>query len=351
MYQQLWHLHFSIGLGNWSLHQDLRHWVNEGLMTFFFLAVGLEIRRELESADSHNRNVILLPVAGAIGGMVVPALLYITFNSSSESFRGWAIPTATDIAFAVGALALLGSRIPKSLKVFLLTLAIVDDIAAIVVIALFYGQGIQVLPIFLLLLLTDTLYVLIRIQKVTMLAVAVVGVGMWIAAKQSGMHPSIIGALIGVLMPISNLVRNRPLGETLEKWAIPFSTLIVIPLFAFANTGIPIHLQVINRITLPIAIGIIAGLVLGKFIGILSAVWLMVKFGHFALPAKSYWSQMLGIGLLAGIGFTVSLFVADLAFAHNQVFVSAAKLSIFGASAISAMLGLLVLRFLPKAKS
>ena len=345
VYDHVWHTNLSIGLGSWSLHMNLRHWINEGLMTFFFLVVGLEIKREIVKGELRKFRTALLPIAAAVGGMVVPALLYMAITAGSGGFRGWAIPMATDIAFAVGLLALLGNKVQSSLKLFLLTLAIVDDIGAIIVIAVFYGTGFNLLmlgAVFGLCLL------LIAIRKTKLLSLplfVVIGVGMWLAINAAGIHASITGAFLGLLAPVYAFTTNKiSLAERLEKLTIPFSTLIVVPLFAFANTGVVLSLQGFSGSAPSVAAGVAVGLIVGKVLGITGASYLMIRFGFAKLPIKTTWTQMIGVGLLAGIGFTVSIFVTELAFGENSQLVDAAKLSIFGASAVSGLLGLYILR-------
>ena len=345
LYDHVWHTNLSIGLGSWSLNMNLRHWINEGLMTFFFLVVGLEIKREIVKGELREFRTALLPIAAAVGGMVVPALLYMAFTAGSGGFRGWAIPMATDIAFAVGLLALLGSKVQSSLKLFLLTLAIVDDIGAIIVIAIFYGTGFNLLMLG---AVVGLCLVLLAIRKTKVLSLplfVVIGVGMWLAMNAAGIHASITGAVLGLVAPVYTLTPNKiSLAERLEKLTIPFSTLIVVPLFAFANTGVVLSLHGFSGSAPSFAAGVAVGLIVGKVLGIAGTTYLMVRFGFAKLPVKTTWTQMIGVGLLAGIGFTVSIFVTELAFGENSQLVDAAKISIFGASAVSGLLGLYILR-------
>ncbi|MEO7364183.1 MAG: Na+/H+ antiporter NhaA [Candidatus Saccharimonadales bacterium] len=344
-YERLWHTQLSVGLGQWALQLDLRHWVNEGLMTFFFLVVGLEIKRETVKGELRKLRAAQLPIAAALGGMVVPALIYMAINRGSTGFVGWAIPMATDIAFAVGLLALVGRSIPASLKLFLLTLAIVDDIGAIIVIALFYGGGFSPLLFGLAVLLVMLLASLRKTKLLNAPVFAAIGVGLWLSLNAAGIHPSIAGAILGFLAPVSVAGKHyRPLLERLERHTIPFSTLLVVPLFAFANTGVRLGNASFTDTTMRVGWGIAAGLIVGKLIGIVGASWLMIRFTRSRLPRGAVWSQMVGVGLLAGIGFTVSIFVTELAFASNTGLIDTAKLSIFAASALSAVLGLLILK-------
>lgn len=348
-YESLWYTNLSIGLGQWSLSLSLRHWVNDGLMTIFFLVVGLELKRELIMGELHNFKTALLPITAAIGGMATPALIYMVINSGGASFGGWAIPMATDIAIVIGLLALLGSRIPSSVRLFLLTLAIVDDIAAIIVIAVFYSTGINVTILCLVAVVSLATIALQKIKLLPLPIFVMISIFIWLLLNASGVHPSIAGALVGLLAPlgVSSLSR-KSIAERLERFTIPISTLLVVPLFAFANAGITISLGSFRDVsTSPIATGVILGLVLGKFLGVAGMSWLIIKLGFSKLPTNASWSHMIGVALLAGIGFTVSIFVADLAFEQNE-FTTIAKLSIVIASIISALLGLSVLRYATK---
>lgn len=348
-YEALWQTDLSIGLGQWSLSLDLRHWVNDGLMAIFFLVVGLELKRELITGELRRFKTAILPFAAALGGMAVPALIYISLNAGGAGFDGWAIPMATDIAIVIGLLALLGKRIPSSIRLFLLTLAIVDDIAAVIVIALFYGTGINVTTLLLVFALVATTVLLKKKKLLTLPGFIVIGVTLWFLVNASGIHPSIAGALLGLLAPLTVPAKHKKsIAERLERFTIPLSTLIIVPLFAFANAGIVLSFSSLQTESAwPVAAGIILGLVVGKVVGIVGAAWLMVKMGVSALPTNSNWGHIIGVGLLAGIGFTVSIFVTDLSFDQEQL-IAVAKLSIFAASILSGLLGLAVLRFIVK---
>lgn len=353
VYQSFWQTQLGLGIGNWDLSLDLRHWVSQGLMMFFFLVVGLELKRELVRGELKAKRTALLPVAAAIGGMIVPALIYLAFNFGQATASGWAIPTATDIALAIGLLALLGRRIPSSVRIFLLALAIVDDILAVVIIAVFYATGLNFILLGLAAAIALTLWLLAKTKYLNIPIFIIGGVALWLVLQASGIHPSIAGAALGLLAPIVAYGKQRSsLGERVERATIPFSTLVVVPLFALASTGIVLHFgSLTNSSDVPIAAGIILGLVAGKFIGIVGATWLMVKLKFASLPYGARWSHMLGIGALAGIGFTVSLFVTELAFTSDE-FVNTAKLSILIGSLISALIGLALLRLVkPKSQA
>lgn len=346
-YESLWHTELTVGLGNWSLTYDLQHWVNEGLMAIFFLVVGLEIKRELVRGELRHRKTALLPVGAAVGGMVIPALLYVAFAHGTPAAHGWAIPMATDIALAVGILTIVGKRIPSSLKLFLLTLAIVDDIGAIFVIGLFYGNGFDPTSLLLAGLACMSVVVLGKMGWLPVWLYVLLGVALWLALQAGGVHASIAGALLGLATPIA--ARHQPhrgeLAERVERHAIPWSTLVVVPVFVFANTGVALSLSGFSEPgALAMAAGILAGLCVGKVTGILGASWLLTRLGWAELPHGTAWRHIAGVGLVAGIGFTVSIFVTELAFAGNPNLENSAKLSVFAASAVSALAGLWVLR-------
>ncbi|MBL8159076.1 Na+/H+ antiporter NhaA [Candidatus Saccharibacteria bacterium] len=342
LYQSILHLDASAGIGNLVLHKDLRHWINDALMAIFFLVVGLEIKRECLRGELRKLKTAALPFAAAIGGMVVPALIFLSLNTGTEAAGGWAIPMATDIAFAVGVLALLGRRVPASLRLFLLTLAIVDDIGAVLVIALFYSSGIS-LPMLAIAAVASLIILLLgQLGRLNMSLYIAGCVLIWLAINASGVHPSIAGIVMGVIAPLAG--SGPSIAERTERFLIPISTLFVIPLFAFANTGIILSAGNLEHIAaLPLALGIIGGLFIGKVAGITAASWLMVRFGLAHLPNGVNWHHIGGVGLLAGIGFTVSIFITGLAFESDQL-VAVAKLSIVIASVLSGLLGLLVLR-------
>lgn len=345
VYDNLWHADLSVRIGDWTLSKDLRGWVDEGLMALFFLVVGLELKRELVTGELRRFKTAALPFAAAIGGMIVPAVLYTSLNMGTAGAGGWAIPMATDIAFAVAILALVGKGIPSSVRLFLLTLAIVDDIGAVIVIALFYNHGLH--PAFLLYAgFIAVMFAVMQRLRILSMPVFVIGsVMIWLLIDQSGVHASIAGVIIGLLAPLS--ARRKDVGsiaERLEHATIPVSTLIVVPVFAFANTGIILSLKSFNQEGAgTIAVGIILGLVVGKVVGIVGASWLMVRCNLANMPTRANWTHIVGVGLLAGIGFTVSIFVTDLAFTDENL-INVSKMSIFIASALSGILGMLTLR-------
>jgi Na+:H+ antiporter, NhaA family len=343
-YEKLWHIDLSIGLGSRSLSMDLQHWVNEGLMAFFFLVVGLEIKREFIRGELRDAKKAALPIAAALGGMIVPALIYAALNPGPEVIRGWGIPIATDIAFAVGILMLLGDRVPVSLKVFLLTLAIADDIGAIIVIALFYAEIIHYGYLLASVLLLLGLWVFRRYFVGQAAILMILGITLWLTTHFSGIHASIVGVALGLLAPMSGSAKEATVAEKFERTFLPISTFIALPVFAFANAGLVLSAGIFdNSSSGSVMWGIILGLVVGKMVGITGAAWLLVRSGKAKLPSDTNWQHIIGVGFIAGIGFTVSLFITELAFGSNEHLIETAKISIFIASALSALLGSIVL--------
>jgi NhaA family Na+:H+ antiporter len=380
-YDAVWHTQLTLGVGDWSLVEDLQHWVNDGLMALFFLVVGLEIKREVTTGELREPRVAALPAIAALGGMVVPALLYLAINSSGEPARGWGIPMATDIAFALGVLALVGRGLPAALKSFLLALAIVDDIGAILVIAVFYSGSIEVLPLLAAGGLLGLILVLQRLHVRWTVVYVLLGVGVWLATFQSGVHATIAGVALGLATPaipfqrpkavsleahriaddtvddpvppdadahqwlhLAGLTREAvsPLAR-LEHLLHPWSSYVIIPVFALANAGVSITRSTLGEaLTSGVALGVVVGLVVGKTVGVTVFTWLAARTGITRLPEGVGWSQMVGVAALAGIGFTVSLFITSLAF-QTQVVQDAAKVGILAASLLAGLLGAVLL--------
>ncbi len=353
VYESFWHIKASAGLGSWIIEMDLRHWVNELLMAMFFLVVGLEIKRELVHGELREFKKAMLPIGAAFGGMVVPALVYFSLNfNDPEAARGWGIPIATDIAFALAVLTILGKRVPLALKTFLLTLAIADDILAIFIIALFYAEIIHYGFLATSFAIIAAIWIFRRYLADTIPIFLTVATVLWITTHLSGIHASIVGTAIGLLAPMTTTRNRRAISEKLEKGALPLSTFIVLPLFAFANAGVVLSLDAFNHpLSMQVMPGIILGLVYGKFVGITAASWLLVKFGGAELPKGVNWHHVMGVGLIAGIGFTVSIFITELAFGGNPQLVETAKISIFIASALAAVLGVIMLLLARKPES
>lgn len=367
-YEALWHTDLSVGLGRFVLVEDLRHWVNDGLMALFFFVVGLEIKRELVHGDLRDPRVAAIPAIAALGGMVVPALLFLAMTFGGGAAKGWGIPMATDIAFAVGVVALLGSRVPASLKLFLLTFAIVDDIGAIVVIAVFYATDVQ--PVFLA-TAAGLVVVMVGLRRAGVVWLApyvALGVGVWLATHASGVHATIAGVALGLLAParpltpaavarewaqdlsddpgpaeldaMSRLAQTTVSpAERLEHRLHPWTSFVVVPLFALANAGVVIKADSFDApATVGVTAGVVLGLVVGKLVGITAATWLAVRFGLGRRPEGATWAMVVGIAAIGGIGFTVSLFIAELAYEPGAV-QDAAKLGVLGASTVAALLG------------
>jgi Na+:H+ antiporter, NhaA family len=340
-YNELWETSLTIGGGDFSITEDLRHWINDGLMTIFFFVVGLEIKRELVRGELNDPQTAGLPVVAAIGGMVVPAAIYLAFNAGGDGADGWGIPMATDIAFAVGVLALLRDRAPSGLKLFLLTLAIVDDIGAILVIAIFYSDGIALAWMAGAVAIVLAILLMQRLRVGSPFAYILPAIVLWVCLFESGVHATIAGVALGLLTPA------RPFGgrttiEPLEHRLHPISSFVVVPLFALANAGVVVSVAALgDTLASRIGIGIMAGLIVGKLVGITGASLLALRLGLGRLPAGVRTSQIVGAAALAGIGFTVSLFIADLSFTGARL--DDAKIGILVASLAAGALGALAI--------
>jgi NhaA family Na+:H+ antiporter len=374
-YDHFWHTPFAIEVGDWRLEESLQHWVNDGLMTLFFFVVGLEIKYELVHGDLRDPRTAALPIIGAVGGMVVPAALYLAIAGGGPAGDGWGIPMATDIAFAVGVLGVLGRRIPSAARLFLLTLAIVDDIGAIVVIAVFYTADLSLVWLAVALGLL-ALMALLRAARVWALPVYVVlGVATWFAMLESGVHATLAGVAIGLMTPAIALLRPQvasdyaaeslrdhdldaeelhrlrfllgesvPVVERLQALLHPVSSYVVLPVFALANAGVVLGDGALQEaVTSTVALGIGAGLVVGKPLGIVLACYLAVRLGAGRMPTGTTWAQIVGVGAVAGIGFTVSLFIAGLSFPGSEVLTTDAKVGILLASVVAAVVGVVIL--------
>lgn len=371
-YTTLWATDLRVGVGQWELTLDLRHWVNDGLMALFFLVVALEIKRELVEGELRDRRAAALPVAAAFGGMVVPALLYLAVAGGTEASGGWAIPMATDIAIAVGALTLAGSRVPASLKLFLLALAIVDDVGAILVIALVYSRAVEAGWMLAAGMIGALIALLHRANVRSALVHTVCGLGLWLATHEAGLHATLAGVVIGLLAPArphvdamvapedmarvvdlstpaaaletAGLARGQvSLLERLERLLHPWTSLVVVPVFAFANAGIVVSgRELTDALGSSAGLAVVIGLVVGKPAGIVGATWLACRSGLGRLPDGANWAQVAAVGLLGGIGFTVSLFITELALPAGLV--DGAKIGVFTASLIAGAGGIVALR-------
>ena len=331
---------------------DLRHWINDGLMTFFFLLVGLEIKREMVEGELDTWPRRALPLIAAFGGMFVPAVIFMAVNfPHPENWRGWAVPTATDIAFALGVLALVGSRVPGSLKVFLTSLAIIDDLGAILIIAIFYASNLSIAALAVAAVLAATLYWLNRRGETRLLPYVLLGVLLWTAMLLSGIHATLAGVVLAMMIPIDNAGEGRhSLLHGMERALSPWVAFLVLPIFGFANAGVSIDAAGQMSLLSPLGLGIVGGLFLGKQIGILSAVYLAKKARVATLPAGTGWRQIYGVAVLCGIGFTMSLFIGLLAFSDPGT-EAVLKLSVLVGSLLSALAGALILLTVGSTKS
>lgn len=345
-YTWFWKLPLGLDFRGHRVGLELRHWIDDGLMAVFFFVVGLEIKREFVKGELASLRQAALPILAAAGGMIVPAGIYLLFNSTPLTSHGWGIPMATDIAFALGVLALLGKRILPSLRVFLLALAIADDVGAILVIAIFYTEKISLIALGAAVVLAAVLALLARRVNSAALYLAV-GVLLWVAVLKSGVHPTIAGVVLGLLAPLRPATANDSgsMAERFERGFHPWVSFLVLPLFALANAGVALNTgQLRAAFADPVAVGIFLGLVIGKPAGVISFSFLAVRCRVATLAEGLTWRGLAGAGLLAGIGFTVALFISGLAFA-NDAFTDAAKVAILAASVVAGALGYAFLRF------
>ncbi|MCD4668722.1 MAG: Na+/H+ antiporter NhaA [Sulfurimonas sp.] len=391
-YVHFFHTKVDLSVGSWQIEHTIHHWINDGLMAIFFFIIGLEIKREILVGELSNIKVAILPILSAIGGMVLPALIYLSINYGSEGAVGWGIPMATDIAFAISALVLLGNRVSPALVTFLVALAIVDDLGAVLVIAIFYTNQINMLPLGLAGLSFLIMVIFNRVGIHMILPYFIVGLFMWFFMLESGVHATIAGVIAALSIP--SKPRQTPIDFTMsarnqldEFDNYPVATdhmmherqkaillnmkdridsigspaarlehdlhlpvaLIVIPLFALANAGISIDFSSIGEtIITPVSLGIIAGLILGKVLGIFGVAWVAIKLGIAKLPENSTMSQIFGVAFLGGIGFTMSIFVADLAFLGDDTLIFQAKVGILAASLFAGLFGYIWLRVVSK---
>jgi len=388
-YTHFFHTEIDLTVGSWKLSHSLHHWINDGLMAIFFFIIGLEIKREVLVGELSNLKVAILPILAAVGGMIFPAVIYFLMNMGTDAQAGWGIPMATDIAFAISALVLLGKRVPPALVTFLVALAIVDDLGAVLVIAIFYTEQIHFVP---LLLAGGTFLILVAFNRFgirMILPYFVIGLLMWFFMLESGVHATIAGVIAAMAIPSmpkltpsdftrdtrnlldeydnypekSNYILHEQqkailinIQDRIDAIGTPASrlerglhlpvALVVIPLFALANAGISIDFSSIGTTLMePVSLGIMFGLVLGKVLGIFGVAWVAIKLKFAELPKESSMSQIFGVAFLGGIGFTMSIFVADLAFANAPELVFQAKIGILTASLLAGLIGYIWLRF------
>lgn len=344
-YHALWHTPLTIGLGDFTFSQSLHFWINDALMTVFFLVVGMEIRREIHEGALSDPRQAALPMAAALGGVVVPALIYAALNADPAGRQGWAVPTATDIAFAVGVLALLGRSIPGNVRVFLLALAIIDDIVAVLIIAFFYSGGLQYGGFLVAILGILLVFGLQRIGVGSALAYVIPGAVVWSGLLITGAHPTLAGVVLGLVTPVHALAGREPAPpvQRVQASLHPWVTFGVMPLFALANAGVALGSAGGAQPAAPgtglLMAAVAVALVAGKPLGVLLACWLAVRLRLCALPAGMGWGGLLLTGLLAGIGFTMAIFIATLAF-DSAALLDAAKRGVLLASGLAALLGL-----------
>lgn len=395
VYNHIWHnVKMGFSFGDFELKGDLHHWVNDGLMAIFFFVIGLEIKREVMDGELSSFKSAILPIGAAIGGMLVPALVYVAFNyDNPQNIDGWGIPMATDIAFALGLLSLLGNRVHPNLKIFLTALAIADDLGAILVIAFFYTESIDMTEIIYAMIFLGVLFGAnkLGVRKTAFYAIVGLG-GVWLSFIYSGVHATIAGVLVAMAIPSKPKISGKKYFEKLKSLLLgskfstsenmsiisseeahtlsdviqatkeaespsqklehilhPFSAFFILPIFALANAGVRIEGSLMELLFHPISLGIIAGLVLGKFLGISLFTHLIIKMNITSLPKGMGFRQVYGASLLAGIGFTMSIFISDLAFSDNES-IQIAKVGVFAASILAAILGMTLLSFPSKQK-
>ena len=347
LYKSLLSIPLEIRIGEFEIAKPLLLWINDGLMAIFYFLIGLEVKRELLEGELSDPAQVMLPAVAAIGGVVVPALVFTWFNYGDESaMQGWAIPTATDIAFALGILSLLGNRVPPSLKLFLLTLAIIDDLVAILIIAVFYSVNISTLSLVIALVAYAALVFQNWRGVMRLTSYLVFGLIMWAAVLKSGVHATIAGVLIAFTIPLKHPEgkEHSPL-RNLEHDLHPTVAFFILPVFAFANTGIPMEGMNMKTLLSPEPFGIAMGLFLGKQLGVFGFTWAAVKSGIAKLPSNVGWPEMYGLSVLTGIGFTMSLFISSLAFEEGATNLNADRLGILAGSFASALVGMVVLYF------
>jgi Na+:H+ antiporter, NhaA family len=354
--EQFFEMPIALQVGGFSLSKHLLHWVNDGLMVMFFLLVGLEIKRELVQGELNTLSKITLPGLAALGGMLAPALVFSFFNYGNEySMRGWAIPTATDIAFSLGILSLLGSRVPISLKIFLTALAIFDDMGAIIIIAIFYTSELSFLSLGLAIICVIVLWLLNRYNVKGYGAYFLVGIILWICLLKSGVHATLAGVILALSIPLNNPREgkiNFSPAQSLQHKLHPWIAYMVLPIFAFANAGVSFAdvPPGLANIFSPVMLGVAFGLLIGKLLGVFGITFLAIKLGLAKMPTGSTWPQMLGISLICGVGFTMSFFVGTLAYPLDTLepYFAWVRLGVIFGSLSAGILGYTVLRYWTK---
>ena len=348
-YSKLLHSSISLKISNFTIDKDLHHWINDGLMAIFFLLVGLEIKRELIQGHLSTRQQFSLPAVAAIGGITVPAIIYISLNFGNDvTTNGWAIPTATDIAFALGVVTLLGDRVPISLKVTLVAIAIIDDLMAIIIIATFYTSDVSIYYLLLAAVATSVLFLLNKKQINKLSPYVILGILLWMFVLKSGIHASLAGVLLAQFIPLNSKdsSSHSPL-QNLEHSIAPWVNFSILPIFAFANAGVSFSGMKLNLLWDPVTLGIILGLFFGKQIGVMLFTYVGSLLKVCKLPSDISWAQYYGLSLVTGIGFTMSLFIGSLAFTDPE-YQTSVRLGVLIASLLAGILGYFTLRITTK---
>ena len=338
-----------IGINSFGLKLSILHWINDALMAIFFFFVTLEIKREFLQGELSSMKQASLPIIGAVGGMLVPALIYIFINiKSPDTLNGWAIPSATDIAFSIGILSLLGSRVPLSLKVFLTALAIIDDLGAIIIIAFFYTGDLSIYYLILIFITFSCLYLLNRFNIKKFLPYLIIGLFLWYFTYKSGVHATIAGVLLACCIPHRKKENDFSLLVKIEHLISPYVAYFIMPLFAFANAGVSLKGLSFASLLNPVPLGILLGLFVGKQFGVFAFSYAAIKLGLAKMPNNSNWISFYGVGVLTGIGFTMSLFVGNLAFVENTQYMDGVKIGVLSGSLLSTIFGFFLLYVSPK---
>jgi len=351
-YNSFLHTPVAVKFGAFEIAKPLLLWVNDGLMAIFFFLIGLEVKREVIEGHLSSISKVILPIIGAIGGMIVPALIYIAINGKDAfALNGWAIPTATDIAFALGILSLLGNRIPESLKIFLMALAIIDDLGAIIIIALFYTSELSALSITVAAISLIILFIMNRLKVTSKAAFILVGIILWVSVLKSGVHATLAGVALAFMIPLKLKTKDgrvfsmsKEMEEGLHHWV----TFFILPLFAFVNAGVNLQGISFEDMINSVPLGIMLGLFLGKQLGVFGFSVAAIKLGFAKLPKDSSFKELYGVAVLTGIGFTMSLFIDSLAFDDTQIYNYADKLAILIGSFASGVVGYIILRNVSK---
>jgi NhaA family Na+:H+ antiporter len=338
-----------IGINDFGLKLSVHHWINDLLMAVFFFFVTLEIKREFIQGELSNLKKALLPIIGAVGGMVVPALVYVSINfGNTETLNGWAIPSATDIAFSLGILSLLGSRVPISLKIFLTALAIIDDLGAILIIAFFYSGDLSISYLSLILISYILLLILNKFGVKKFIPYLIIGALMWFFTYKSGIHATIAGVLLASTIPHRVKNKDFSLLIKLEHAISPYVAFLIMPIFAFANAGVSLAGLSLSSLLEPVPLGILLGLFIGKQVGVMISSYLAVKLGAAQMPDNSSWLSLYGVSILTGVGFTMSLFVGNLAFAGSIHYMDGVKIGVLSGSLLSTIFGYFLLLYASK---